>query len=98
MKRIILGIVLGIFIFLLFLYLGGPEFLKKLGQRTEEAGIKLEKYEKELKEGVEKAKEAVEETREDTAKEADKTLRKTKEKMKETYEETKEKVKEYITE
>lgn len=83
--RVLLGMVLGIFIFMLFLFFGGAEYLKKFGQRTEEAGVKLERYEKDLKEAVEKAKERAVETGE-----------KTEEKVIETYEGTKEKVKEYM--
>jgi hypothetical protein len=84
---IILGIILGVVFFVLFLFFGGSEYLKRLGQKTIDTGVKLERYEEELKQAAEQAKGVVKETREKTG-----------EKAKETFEGTKEKVREYMPE
>ena len=85
MKRIALGIIIGIIFFLVFVFAGGSEYLKRFGQKTEEAGEKLEVYEKEFKKGAEEAIEKLEESSE-RAKEAVKEV--IEEKVKETVRET----------
>ncbi|MBI5642520.1 MAG: hypothetical protein HY954_03485 [Deltaproteobacteria bacterium] len=78
MKKLLLGFILGIAVLAAFLYFGGAGYLKTFGAKTEEAGAKLEKYEKEIKDTAKEAKEVVE----DTAKGAKKAVDKTTEKVK----------------
>ncbi len=52
MGRFILGIVVGIFLILLFTYLGGGEVLQKLGKMTVEVGERIQVYERVLKDAA----------------------------------------------
>ncbi|MFQ5586123.1 MAG: hypothetical protein ACE5GF_04800 [Thermodesulfobacteriota bacterium] len=62
MKRILLGIIIGLCLFFLFLYFGGADYLRDFGSKTEEVGRDLKQYEKGVKESAEKAKKIVEKT------------------------------------
>ncbi len=68
MKRILLGIIIGIIAFVIFIMAGGGEYLKRLGQKTEEAGRRLESYEKRLKSSVKETKQRIETLKEKTEK------------------------------
>ncbi|MEE9614895.1 MAG: hypothetical protein V3W31_08120 [Thermodesulfobacteriota bacterium] len=94
MKKILMGIVIGVVLFALFLYFGGSEYVKDFGRKTEESGEKLEVYEKEFRESAEKAKETLVETGE----KARETFDKSREKARETFDKAKETVKEYVPE
>ncbi|HEY4706067.1 MAG TPA: hypothetical protein VII64_01315 [Thermodesulfobacteriota bacterium] len=98
MKKFLIGVLIGIVALGAFLYFGGPKYLKLIGSKTEEAGERLEKYEKSFKHTAEEAKEAVKETAE-TVKEkaggAKEALDKTVSKTRKTVDRTTEKVKEY---
>jgi hypothetical protein len=63
-KKAIRFTILIIILFILFLYFGGAEYVKRFGQKAEETGVKLEEYEKEIKGTTEKAKETYEGTKE----------------------------------
>ncbi|MCK4739084.1 MAG: hypothetical protein KAT46_03970 [Deltaproteobacteria bacterium] len=54
MKRIILGIIVGLILFVVFVFAGGSEYLIKFGQKTEKAGERLQSYEKKIKKDAEK--------------------------------------------
>lgn len=75
MKKVMLGILIGVFVLILFVYFGGSRYVKSFGTKTEEAGEKLEKIEKEMREKAKGAKKSVE-------KSFDKTVDTTKEKVK----------------
>ncbi len=92
MKRIFLGIILGLIMFILFVYLGGAGYLQKLGKKTEEAGVELEYYEKELKRSAEEVKAKVGKT----AEKVKETAAATKEKTIEAVEGAKESVQEMV--
>ena len=98
MIKFILGVLIGILALAAFLYLGGPKYMQIFGAKTEEAGQRLEKYEKGLKHNTEEAAETVKETAE-TVKEkagaAKESVGKTVEKTKKVVNRTTEKVKEY---
>lgn len=79
MKKILFGFILGLAALFLFLYFGGAKYVKTFGHKTEQAGEKLEGYEKQIKEKTEGAEKAVKET----AGSAKKAAEKTKEKVKE---------------
>lgn len=79
MKKILLGFILGALVLFLFLYFGGAKYLKTFGQKTEQAGEKLEGYEKQIKEKTEGAGKAVRETAESAKKAAEKTKEKVEE-------------------
>lgn len=98
MKKFILGVVIGIIALAAFLYFGGPKYLKIFGAKTEEAGERLEIYEKKLKHTAEEAAEKVKDTAEtvkEKAGEAKESVGKTVEKTKKAVDKTTEKVKEY---
>ena len=81
MIRLFFGGLAGIVLLGLFFYLGGPRYLAAFGAKTEQAGVKLEKYETRIKK---------------TTKDAEKAVAKKAEDAKEAYDRTKEKVKEYL--
>jgi uncharacterized protein YbjQ (UPF0145 family) len=85
MKKILLGIILGIIMCVLFLYFGGSEYVKDFGQKTVDVGEELEEYEESFKDAADRAMDTVEEEGE-----------KARETVEEKIDETKEKVKEYI--
>lgn len=98
MKKFILGVIIGVLALAAFLYFGGPKYLKIFGAKTEEAGERLEKYEKGLKHTAEEATEKVKETAEtvkEKAGEAKESVGKTVDKTKKAVNRTTEKVKEY---
>ena len=66
MKKLILGFIIGVAVLVFFLYMGGSKYVKELGKRTEQAGEKLESYEKKLKRTAREASEVVRETVKDT--------------------------------
>jgi CHASE3 domain sensor protein len=98
MKKFILGVLIGILALAAFLYFGGPKYLKIFGAKTEEAGERLEKYEKGFKHTADEAAETVKETAQ-TVKEkagaAKESVEKTVEKTKKAVNKTTEKAKEY---
>ena len=61
-KRVILGMICGIVLFLLFMFFGGSEYLMKFAKKTEEASVKLEVYEQKIRESAEEAKGRFKET------------------------------------
>lgn len=88
MKKFIIGVVLGIIVLVVFLYLGGAKYVKIFGSKTEEAGAKLEKYEKRMKETAKDAGKAIEKTAEGAKEVMDDTVDTTKDGIK--------KAKEYV--
>lgn len=64
MMKIFLGVILGIIILAAFVYFGGAKYMRTFGAKTEEAGAKLEKVERQMKEGAESAKKTVTKTAE----------------------------------
>ncbi|MBI5286847.1 MAG: hypothetical protein HY878_04555 [Deltaproteobacteria bacterium] len=64
MKKVLLGIVLGIIILILFVYLGGGEAIIRLGKGVEVAGERLKHYEGVLKGTTEKVKKGLEKQKE----------------------------------
>lgn len=72
MKNFIFGFLIGIAVLLAFLYFGGPKYMVAFGNKTEQAGKKLEHYEK-----------PVQDTAKGAARSVDKAYDKTKEKVKE---------------
>lgn len=98
MKKFLFGIIIGILALAAFLYFGGPRYMKIFGAKTEEAGERLEKYEKGFKQSADEAAEKVKETAETVKEKAGETkesLGKTVEKTKKAVDKTTEKVKEY---
>ena len=102
MKKFILGVIIGILALAAFLYFGGPKYLRIFGAKTEEAGERLERYEKGLKHTAEEATEKVKETAETVKEKAGeakesvgKTVEKTKKAVDKTVDKTTDKVKEY---
>lgn len=98
MKKFIIGVIIGIVVLAAFLYLGGPKYMKIFGAKTEEAGERLERYEKGLKQTTDEAAEKLKDTAEtvkEKAGEAKETLGKGVEKTKKVVNKTTEKVKEY---
>ena len=91
MKKFILGVIIGVLALAAFLYFGGPKYLKIFGAKTEEAGERLERYEKGLKHTAEEATEKVKATAETVKEKAGEA----KESVGKTVDKTKEKVKEY---
>lgn len=79
MKKILFGFVIGVAALVVFLYFGGARYVKLFGAKTEQAGEKLEAYEKEMKEKTREAEKKVQ----DTAKGAKKAVDRTREKVKE---------------
>jgi len=49
MKKFILGIIIGVALIVVFIYLGGGNALKDVGKKTIEVGERVEVYEKALK-------------------------------------------------
>ena len=66
MKKLILGFIIGVAVLVFFLYLGGSKYVKALGVRTEQAGEKLEGYERKLKRTAREASEVLRDTASDT--------------------------------
>lgn len=66
MKKYLIGVLIGAIALFAFVYLGGARYLKIFGAKTEEAGGKLERVEKEMKQGAKSAKKSVEKTVEKT--------------------------------
>ncbi|MBM2839036.1 MAG: hypothetical protein HW415_1661 [Deltaproteobacteria bacterium] len=54
MKKLLLGIVFGMLLLFLFLYLGGPGYLETFGKKAEETGKNLKKYEQTTRETAKK--------------------------------------------
>ena len=70
MLKMLFGIIIGVALMLVFLYLGGGRWLKEFGRSTEKAGARLEVYEK-----------RVQDTANDAGKTAGDTIDKTREKV-----------------
>lgn len=64
MKRLIYGMILGFILCLVFIYMGGGEYIKSFGRETSKVGEKVIDYEGVLKEKVKKAKKAAGEAKE----------------------------------
>lgn len=98
MKKFIFGVLIGVLALAAFLYFGGPRYMRIFGAKTEEAGARLEKYEKGLKETAGEAAEKVKDTAE-TVKEkagaAKESVGETYDKTKKAVNKTTDKVKEY---
>ncbi|MBI5599695.1 MAG: hypothetical protein HY890_08190 [Deltaproteobacteria bacterium] len=62
MKKVILGIILGLVMFVVFIAFGGARYMVRFGKKTIDAGQKLQVYEKEIKESAGKAGEKIAET------------------------------------
>jgi len=62
MKRLFFGIIVGFFLFFLFLYFGGADYLKDFGRKTENLGRDLKQYERGIRESADMAKDLVEKT------------------------------------
>lgn len=62
MKKFIFGVLIGISFLVLFIYFGWAKYLKTFGARTEEAGQKLEGYQKPVQETAKTVKKAVDKT------------------------------------
>lgn len=89
MKKFFLGFFIGVVLLLAFFYLGGAGYLKTFGAKTEEAGAKLEVYEKEVKKTADEAKESVTETAKDAREAVDSTVESTKKAVDKTTEKVK---------
>lgn len=101
MKKVLLGIVIGIAVLAAFLYFGGGRYLRVFGAKTEEAGVKLEKYEKEMKKEAEVLKESAREAGEtikEKAGDAKEAVKDTAQGAKEAVSKAKEKAKGYLPE
>ncbi len=96
MKKVIFGFFLGVIALALFLYFGGAKYVKAFGSKTEEAGSRLEVYEKKMKESTKDAKTSVKETAEEAKETVEEKAKSAKEAVSNTYDKTKEKVKKYI--
>lgn len=75
MKKIFYGILLGILALVLFVYFGGGDYLRAVGEGADEAGKIVQGYEKRLKKGIDSAKE--------TAEDANRKVEETTERLKE---------------
>lgn len=95
MKKFILGFFLGIAVLFAFLYFGGARYVKVFGVKTEEAGEKLEKYEKQIKESAGTTGEKVKETAKSAGETVKETARGVRKSAGKAVDRTKEKVKEY---
>lgn len=98
MKKFIFGVIIGILALGAFLYFGGPKYLKLFGAKTEQAGERLEKYEKGLKRSADEATDKLKDTAEtvkEKAGDAKESVEKTVDKTKKAVDRTTEKVKEY---
>jgi hypothetical protein len=62
MKKLLIGILIGVAILFTFIVLGGGRYVKTLGVKTEEAGEKLEKFGKRIKKTTKSAKKTLDET------------------------------------
>jgi hypothetical protein len=78
-KRLILGIFIGAVILVLFVIFGGAKYVRIFGAKTEEAGIKLEKIEKQMKKSAEEARKKAAHTAEGVKETIEKTTEKVKE-------------------
>lgn len=54
MIRLLLGIILGMLLLFMFLYLGGPGYLETFGKKAEETGKNLKHYEQTTKDTAKK--------------------------------------------
>ena len=75
MKKIFYGFLLGALALVLFIYFGGGEYLRAVGEGADEAGKIVQGYEKRLKKGLDSARE--------TAEEASRKVNETTERLKE---------------
>ncbi len=65
MLRILLGIIIGIFLTLLFIYSGGGDIIKRIGKDVQHIGTKSNELEKDVKKAKEGAMKAIENWREE---------------------------------
>ena len=63
MKKLLLGIVFGMLLLFLFLYLGGPGYLETFGKKAEETGKNLKKYEQTTRDTAKKVGEKYEDVK-----------------------------------
>jgi len=75
MKKIILGILIGLAILAAMLYFGGGRHVRKIGKKTVEAGERMEKYEGEIKKKAARLQEALRKTAEGTKETVKKTAK-----------------------
>ncbi|MBI5344174.1 MAG: hypothetical protein HZB83_02370 [Deltaproteobacteria bacterium] len=75
MKKVILGVLIGILALTLFVWFNGSRYVKVFGTKTIDAGEKIEKIEKEMREKAKGAEKSVKKT-------LDRTVDATKEKVK----------------
>lgn len=52
MRAFLIGVIVGIILAFLFVYVGGGKFLKKMGKQVVKMGEQLEGYEKVMKENL----------------------------------------------
>jgi uncharacterized membrane-anchored protein YhcB (DUF1043 family) len=64
MKRIILGIIIGVVLSFIFFYFGGSDYLIEVGKKTEKVGSELKEYERKLKDSAENLKDMAEKAKE----------------------------------
>lgn len=64
MKKIIIGMFLGIILLYLFIYFGGADYLKIFGKKTEQAGEGLKQYEKNVKDTTKSIKRTIKDAEE----------------------------------
>ncbi len=64
MKKLILGIIIGIVLLVLFVYFGGGRYLQQAAKEAEKAGGEIEQYEKKLKESAKKVEHGIEKVKE----------------------------------
>jgi hypothetical protein len=65
MLKVLLGIIIGIFLILLFIYSGGGDIIKRIGKDVQHIGTKSNELEKDLKKAKDNTLKAVENWREE---------------------------------
>ena len=62
MKKFFIGFIVGVVVIFAFIVLGGGEYVRTLGSRTEDAGTTLERFEKQVKKSTRGAKKTLDKT------------------------------------
>ena len=65
MLKVLLGIIIGIFLILFFIYSGGGDIIKRIGKDVQHIGTKSNELEKDLKKAKDNTLKAVENWREE---------------------------------
>lgn len=73
MIRLLVGIVLGMLLLFLFLYLGGPGYLETFGKKAEDTGKSLKKYEQTTKDTAKKVGDKYEDVKKKFSSDEDKS-------------------------